>query len=354
MMPHGGIMVTESEGAANFAGSIDPVTTDDLNNRCLELVDQWTNHATFEQRLRGIGRQLLDAIKLGAPDLIKHLTAVSDHQQIVFVTNSEGLKIPFELLTLDRPNLAIDAAVSRSLMNCRLPQEVRAPFHQLLVSLSDTNQKLRVLLVDSDPDSTISVAAEELIAVKSHIEAGCRSLSLEVEFEEIAEQDATIRNVERALVDNRPFHLWHFTGHGRHFSEDPDASGIVLIGNDGAPEIVQCKRLNRWLKGTGLWLAYLSSCNTSAASGSARGLSPRYVGTMEAVVDAGVPSVVGFRWSVSDQSAFYLADEFYRQLFEVQTEKNLSLAMLEARRSVERRTDCFDAWASSMLITQYP
>ena len=351
--PQGGIMVTEAEGVTNFAGSIDPVTTDDLNNRCLEVVDHWTNHGIFEQRLRGIGRQLLDAIKLGAPELIKHLTAVSHRQQVVFVTNSEGLKIPFELLTLDKSNLAIDAAVSRSLINCRLPAEVRSPFHQLLTSLSDTITPLRVLLVSSDAESTVSSATKELTAVKDHIQTGCRGLALDVEFVELAGKDATIKNVERALVDKHPFHLWHFTGHGRHFSDDADASGLVLIGDDGTPDVVPCKRLNRWVKGTGLWLAYLSSCNTSASSGSTRGLSPRYVGTMEAVVDAGVPNVIGFRWSVSDQSAFYLADEFYRQLFEVQTEKNLSLAMLEARRAVERRADFFDAWASSMLITQY-
>ena len=353
LTPQGGIMVTEAEGVTNFAGSIDPVITDDLNNRCLQVVDHWTNHRTFEQRLRGIGRQLLDAIKHGAPDLIKHLTAVSHRQQVIFVTNSEGLKIPFELLTLDKSNLAIDAAVSRSLINCRLPAEVRSPFHQLLTSLSDTITPLRVLLVSSDPESTVSSATEELTAVKDHIQAGCRRLALDVEFVEIAGHDATIKNVERALVDKHPVHFWHFTGHGRHFADDADASGLVLIGDDGAPDVVPCKRLNRWVKGTGLWLAYLSSCNTSASSGSTRGLSPRYVGTIEAVVDAGVPNVIGFRWSVSDQSAFYLADEFYRQLFEVQTEKNLSLAMLEARRAVERRADFFDAWASSMLITQY-
>jgi len=353
LMPHGGIMVTDVEGVANFGGSIDPVTVDDLNNRCLEVVDHWTNHAIFEQRLRGIGRQLLDAIKLGAPDLIKHLTSVSDRQQVVFLTNSEGLKIPFELLALDRSNLTIDAAVSRGLINCQLPAEVHFPFHQLLTSLSDTIKPLRVLLVISDPESSVSDAAKELTAVKNHIEAGCRRLSLNVEFVEIVAKHATIKNVEKVLVEKHRFHLWHFIGHGRHFSEDADASGLVLIGDEGRPEVVPCKRLNRWLKGSGLWLAYLSSCNTSASSGSGSGLSQKYVGTMEAVVDAGIPNVIGFRWSVSDQSAFYLADEFYRQLFEVQTEKNLSLAMLEARRAVERRTDFFDAWASSMLITQY-
>jgi CHAT domain-containing protein len=74
---------------------------------------------------------------------------------------------------------------------------------------------------------------------------------------------------------------------------------------------------------------------------------------MDAVVSAGVPNVIGFRCLVSDQGALNLADEFYRQLFTVQSEKNLNLAMLAARQKVDNRSDFFDAWASSMLITQY-
>ena len=74
---------------------------------------------------------------------------------------------------------------------------------------------------------------------------------------------------------------------------------------------------------------------------------------MDAVVAAGVPNVIGFRCLVSDQSALSLADEFYRQLFTVQPEKNLSLALLAARQKVDNGSEYFDAWASSMLITQY-
>jgi CHAT domain-containing protein len=196
-------------------------------------------------------------------------------------------------------------------------------------------------------------AACELSAVRDHIEAGCQQMGLTVQFVEILPPDATSRRLEAELVNNRPFHLFHFIGHGSHFSEEPDASGMVLLGEGGEPEIVTCRRLSRWLEGTNLWLAYISSCHSSAASGSGLGLSQKYVGLIEAIVAAGVPNIVGFRWLVSDRSAFYLADEFYRQVFKVQSEKNLSLAMLEARRAVELRTDFFDAWASSMLLTQY-
>jgi hypothetical protein len=353
LMPYGGVMVTEAEGTDNFPGSLDDATIDDLNNRCLDIVNHWTTHGIFEQRLRGIGTQLSDALKLRAPDLLKHLNPTSDRQQFVIVTTGEGLKIPFELLPHEKSNLAVTAGVARRLLNYRLPSDLNSPFHQLVTSLSDTTSPLRILLVASDPQATIPDATKELTVVRKHIEAGCRQSGLRPEYVEILPPDATVENLEKILLQDRPFHLWHFTGHGKHFSEDAEKSGIVLLGDDKAPEIISRNRLNRWLKGSGLWLAYLSCCHTSAASGSATGLSQKYVGTMEAVLGAGIPNVIGFRWAVSDQSAFHLADEFYRQLFEVQTEKNLSLAMLEARRAVERRADFFDAWAASMLVTQY-
>ena len=272
----------------------------------------------------------------------------------MIVTDGDGLKIPFELLLHEKSHLATRTSIARGLVNYQMPAAVRSPFHQLVTVLRDTSETFRVLLIASDPAGTIPTTISELNAVKSHIEAGCKRMGLSVEFVEISPGAATAKNVEAKLINNRPFHLLHFTGHGRHYSENPDASGMVLLGDEGNAEIITCKRLSRWLSGTGLFLTYLSCCHSASSSGSGAGLSQKYVGTMEAIVAAGIPNVVGFRWLVTDQSAFHLADEFYRQLFEVQSEKNLNLAMLEARRAVERRADFFDAWASSMLITQYP
>jgi CHAT domain-containing protein len=228
-------------------------------------------------------------------------------------------------------------------------------FDHLLTSLAKANPKdeLRVLLVASDVDGNLPRAADELRQVREHIQAGCDLIDLQPRFVTVPPEEASVKEVESQLIRNGPFQLFHYAGHARHPSEDPAASGIVLLGANNEPEVVTCRRLSRLLKGRGLWLVYLSSCQSSAASGSNLGLSPKYVGTMEAVVEAGVPNVVGFRCMVSDQGAFHLASEFYRQLFEIQTEKNLNLAMLEARRSVEDLPDRFDAWASAMLITQY-
>jgi CHAT domain-containing protein len=353
LVPNGGAIVREAEAIENFQGTLDELTIDDLNNRCLDMVNNWTTQGIFEQRLRGIGKQLSDALTHDIPELIKHFVPASDRQQLIIVTDAEGLKIPFELLPHQKSNLSVNAAVARTLINQRLPTDVSAPFEQLITSLKNTTIPLRVLLLASDPRGTIPDAVKELDKIRKRIEAGCQQMELQVEFVEILPAEATVQAVEKTLLEERPFHLWHFTGHGHHFSEDADASGIVLTDDKDEPEVINCRRLSRWLKGSGLWLTYLSCCHTAGSSGSGLGLSQMYTGTMEAVVTAGVPNVVGFRWAVSDKSARHLADEFYRQIFEVQAEKNLSLAMLEARRMVEGQPDFFDAWASSMLITQY-
>lgn len=353
ILPAGGAIVSDAEGISTLTGTIDRPTIDDLNFRCLEMVDRGTDHKAFEQKLRGIGNQLSNALRVGLPELARHLKPNVDQSHLVIASDSEGLKIPFELLPFGASHLATSLAISRRITNHHLPANVQFSFQYLIESLNASTGTLRVLLVAGDSQQTAPKGEDELRVVKDHIESGCRRAGLKCEIVMISFSEATTKRVEAELLNSRPYHLFHFTGHGRHFSEDPDASGIVLREENGEPIVLSCKRLSRWLVGTNLWLAYVSSCHSSAASGSGIGLSQKYVGTMEAIVAAGVPNVVGFRWLVTDQSAFYLADEFYRQLFEVQSEKNLNLAMLEARRAVERRADYFDAWASSMLITQY-
>jgi hypothetical protein len=354
LIPGGGGVVTEAEGTTFIQGTIEK-SVDDLNKRCLELVDKWTTPNTFETEIGGIAQQLELAVGAGFRSLSGFLKRDQYSTPTVIATTPEGLKIPFELFPDESTYLALQTGLSRQIVGSRyrLSSETSFNFDQLLSSLSAAREELRVLLIASDADGRLPRAGEELEHVRDHIEVGCRLIGVKPRFVVVPAREATSKRVEAELMGNRPHHILHYTGHARHVSEDPDASGVVLLGDDDLPDIVTCKRLSRWFKSSGLWLVYLSSCNSSAASGSKLGLSQRYVGTIEAVVEAGVPNVIGFRCLVSDQGALHLADEFYRQLFEVQAEKNLSLALLEARRKVYSLPRFFDAWASCILITQF-
>jgi hypothetical protein len=350
LMPKGEALIKESGAIAIAAAEFPKDTIEDLNNRCLELVGEASNKP-FEEKLAFIANQMAKTFRTDTPELVRHLE--SDAREFIIGSSQEGLKIPFELFPRERRYLATFAALSRQIIGYSLPKDVAHDFDYLLRALARDNGELRVLLVASEAGGEIAQAKKEIRQVREHIQAGCERIKIKPPlFTEIPPEAATVERVEHELIQNRPYQLFHYSGHGRHYSEDPNASGLLLLGDD-LEEVVTCRRLSRWLDGAGVWLAYLSCCQGSAASGGDGGPFERYVGTLDAVASAGVPNIVGFRWLVSDESAFYLADEFYRQLFVLQNEKNLSLAMLEARRAVERRPDSFDAWASSMLITQY-
>lgn len=350
LLPEGEVIVEKPGCVDHISGKIPNV--DDMNKRCLDLVDQWTDHRKFEEGIRGIASQLETALDAKFRDLAEVLVPELILEQTVIASNSEGLKIPFELFPHASSHLSLLTPVSRQLIGHQLRPDLCFSFDHLLKSLVRQKDSLGVLLIASYRDEELG-AAEELNRVRQHISAGCKRINLRPEFVELTPAEASVANVDKELMENGPYHIVHYSGHGRHFSEDTDASGVVLSGRDGEIEVVNCKKLRGWFTAARPWLAYFSCCHSSASSGSGHGLSARYLGMIDAIVAAGVPNVIGFRCLVSDQSALQLADEFYRQLFVVQSEKSLNLAMHAARQKVNNGSEYFDAWASSILITQY-
>jgi len=351
LFPNGEAIVDEPQSSSCISGTIPNV--EDMNKRCLKLVDQWTDQRKFSADIQGIADQLGTALEAGFRDLARVLRPVPQIAQTVITSNVEGLKIPFELFPHARSHLSLLTGVSRRLMGHELRADVCFTFDQLLKTLMAQKQDLRVLLVASHVDESQLQPAAELKRVREHIEAGCRKMNLRTQILELLPQEATLLRVDQELMENGPYHIFHYTGHGHHYSEDQDASGIALYSENGAAQVVKCNQLRRWFNSARSWLAYLSCCHSSAASGTGSGLSSKYVGMIDAVVAAGVPNVIGFRCLVSDTAALHLADEFYRYLFTVQETKDLSKAMLAARKKVEGRPQFFDSWASAMLVTQY-
>ncbi|HYP27217.1 MAG TPA: CHAT domain-containing protein [Blastocatellia bacterium] len=350
-LPGNGALFCKRGGVLHFSGGIDPKTVDVLNNMCRDLVTRWGDRIHFQQQLDAISHQFHTAIK-NVDGLFEQLILDSLTDQLVITSNVEGLKLPFELLAHEKNHLALMLPLSRRLIDSNLSLKMNHTFQNLFSSLVKNKGTLRVLLIGSEAGGNLTNAVTELRAVRGHIEAGCEQAGLNVYFKTILPTEATAEAVETELVDHSPYHIFHYSGHVLHFSEAPDASGIVLRGEDDDPDVISCDRLKQWAGNAGLWLAYLSSCHSSSVSGNSLGSSQRYLGTIEAMAHAGVPNVVGFRCLVSDAGAFQLASEFYRQLFRQQGEKSLSWAMFKARSRMVGRPKSFDAWASSMLVTQ--
>jgi CHAT domain-containing protein len=72
---------------------------------------------------------------------------------------------------------------------------------------------------------------------------------------------------------------------------------------------------------------------------------------MDAVVQSGVPNVLGYRWRVRDQSALKFADMFYESFG-----KTLSVqrACLQARSQLYGLNASDETWISPILVVQWP
>jgi len=68
------------------------------------------------------------------------------------------------------------------------------------------------------------------------------------------------------------------------------------------------------LKGSIVRLIYLSCCLGAKTADSLKLLEDDFLGLAEGLIQAGVPSVLAFRWPVSDAGAKTLALRFYESL----------------------------------------
>ena len=74
------------------------------------------------------------------------------------------------------------------------------------------------------------------------------------------------------------------------------------------------------------------------------------MGITDAVVQAGIPSTLGFRWSVTDEGAKKLAVAFYESLLK---QGNPEIALWKARGEVAKTLGRDDyTWLSPVLIHQ--
>src|SRR5207253_112775 len=164
------------------------------------------------------------------PNLYDQLTSNTTAEQLVITTDIEGLKLPFEILPQRMTHISLLKPLARQISNIQIGPGPRLPFRQLLSSLLRDGGMLRVLLVASDAGGDLPNAGEELEVVKKSIQVGCDRINLKVEFKEIAASRAGVEIVETELLERRPYHIFHFVGHARHFLEDSSDSGLVLMG----------------------------------------------------------------------------------------------------------------------------
>jgi len=221
--------------------------------------------------------------------------------------------------------------------------------------ISRRSDKLRILVIGAQPrDATpLSIAEEE-----ERLRHAFRGLTAEglAEIETLldASPGALHEYLLREEICQRPFDVVHFISHGE-YAPGSEEGRLLFVGRDGWQQEVEVRPLREILCSRGIHLVFLNACESATGwrkvpRGERR--RGRERGVAQALVEGGLPAVVGNQYTVLDSSAVTFAECFYRALA---LGASLGQAAREARISLNYAVDgdCID-WAVPVLFARDP
>lgn len=244
----------------------------------------------------------------------------------------ELASLPWEFLYDGRDFLALsyETPVIRylELPNPPRPTSVELPL-RILVTISSPH--------DLDP---LDVDAERAKIEKSLAGLVERGM-VELHFSE----DATLHNLQRTLrrarVAGKPFHVWHYIGHGT-FDPNANASVLAFCDRNRMSYLVGGFQLGTLFNSyPEMRLGVLNACEGARASED-----DPFAGVAAALVERGIPAVIGMQFEISDDAAIAFAGEFYTALVDGLP---VDAALIEARRSVFFLPNWVE-WATPVLF----
>ena len=137
---------------------------------------------------------------------------------------------------------------------------------------------------------------------------------------------ATLAALQQEVDHGPEFHVFHYIGHG---SYDPDtgASHLILERPDRCPHRVTGQQLGTYLgEQASLRLVVLNACEAASTDPQ-----DPMAGVATALMEYGIPAVVGMQFAISDPGALTFADEFYRGIADGD---GVDTALTHARRAL--------------------
>jgi DNA-binding response OmpR family regulator len=265
--------------------------------------------------------------------------------------NHNMLEVPLEFL----PDLngkgyfVLQHAFSRSLLVADVVFEPSIS-PKLLNDLHRRNQPLRVLLVASNSGDLPGVE-HEIEQIGKLLADNPKGLRTELKLLKTSDGTLTLAAIHHELEKN-PYHIVHYAGHGEFNEQRVQDHRLPIKSRDVTrPDYLPATALSTlWFKHRPS-LFYMSCCR-GAAIGSRKDLIHNdLLGLVDAAVLAGVPTVLGFRWPVTDTGACLLATAFYDNLLQTGRPDH---ALSEARRKAYRVNADDPAWLSPVLVMQPP
>lgn len=309
---------------------------------------------------KNLGQDLYDDIFASYPRVInRYQWAVGQtgeaNLHLVFKTRRDLLSLPLEFLFWEPEWAMLRHPLSRFVLDAHVRRQALSP--AFLRRRHQKRETLRILLVASNTPPNIPGCEKEVKSLAQSLPRFLGDNGFRHAITLLPTEDATLSRVREEL-QNCCYHILHYSGHGHYDSENPEESCLFFWDkDDGKRRVAKLTGQELSLlmhstraRPTNLRFAYLSCCWGAAGARKTSLLDKDFLGIADALVQAGVPAVLGYRWPVSDDGAKELALAFYQSLF---AQGHLATALLEARCHVAGRLGRNDTtWLSPILICQ--
>jgi CheY-like chemotaxis protein len=220
---------------------------------------------------------------------------------------------------------------------------ISAEFIRRLVG---SGEKLRVLLLISNTKPRIDLIDETGEQLKELL-----SPVSWLDLTYVKTEAATYHEVQEMLRGGQ-HHIVHYVGHGGFHEASPEQSRLFFwedSNRSGHVMPMTGNELRFLLQDSDTRLFHLTCCEGTRAGDASDLLDDDYLGIADGIIQAGVPSVLGYRWPVSAGRAQEMTLAFYRSLLR---HGSPELALLDARRELAARKKDDLTWASPILIVQ--
>jgi hypothetical protein len=193
-------------------------------------------------------------------------------------------------------------------------------------------------------------AAEEAARAQEALLEGAERVGRHVSSTLLGPDEATLEAVKNAL-ERCDAELVHVVAGAEFDLANPDESGLLfpLRAGDGRFQRLTARHLGRLFEGSRTRLLFLSAPGSAATGGREQLARVDYLGVVDAAVHAGVPAVVGYRWTPSDAVSVTVAKQFYRVLAET---GSVPRAACRARHEAWQMAGRDPSWAGLMVICQ--
>jgi CHAT domain-containing protein len=272
------------------------------------------------EQAKEFGSRLHDALLQGdVRDVYLGARRIADSRDhglrvtLYLTSTPELMQIPWEFL-YERPDFlsqSIYTPVVRSLdlSRVREPRRVKLP--------------LRILGMVSGPDGVVELDVDE---ERQKLEESLATLIDAGAVQVNWLPRATLAELDRAISEPDEEHVIHYIGHGAYDERTED--GILILEDaQGRPHEVTGEELSSMLRDErSLRLVVLNACEGARASR----VDP-FSGVASALVEGGIPAVIGMQFEITDGAAITFASRLYTSLAQGYP---VDAALAQSRRSI--------------------